>query len=126
MWMGVVSTLGFIAFAVLLLVPHQGMAQNANGLGINITDICDLRSDGSTKLSDKCYGFIGAIAEIAKTHQLEHDNLFGGICIPDGVNVEQIYEAIRPKLAAGLACFGTCTSSDLVIVTLAHTFPCKQ
>ena len=118
------------AIFVLLLFPHHGVAQepyDPYGLRINIGDVCDLRPNGSSKMSDKCYGFIGAVAEIVKTNQLYRDNRIpGSTCIPDGLNIEELYEAIRPALIAGRACFGTCTSTDLVMSTLAHTFPCKH
>jgi hypothetical protein len=80
-------------FALLSLVSNRAMAQaggDVYGLGFNIEEMCDLRPDGDRRMSDKCYGFIGAVAEIMKAQQgvPEERRFYRLACIPDGLKVE--------------------------------------
>jgi len=91
------------------------------GIGINIDQICDLHA-GAT-ISDKCYGFIGAIVEIVITDGLlglPHRAL---TCIPKGQTIPEIFEKIRPFLKVRV-CSGFCTQTGYVISSLHQAYPC--
>jgi hypothetical protein len=118
-------------FALLSLVSNRAIAQDAvdeYGLGFNVNEMCDLRPNGDSRMSDKCYGFIGAVAEIMKGSQglPKERAFFRPACIPDGLKVEDIYKAIRPTLMDVGPCFGVCTSTGFVMGALARVYPCKS
>jgi hypothetical protein len=118
-------------FALLSLVSSRAIAQDAfdmHGLGFSFKEMCDLRPNGDSRMSDKCYGFISAVAEIMKANQetSEERSFSRPACIPDGLKVEDIYRAIRPALMDVGPCLGTCTSTSYVISALIRVYPCKQ
>ena len=117
-------------FALLSLFPSRGIAQapfDPYGLGINFEEMCDLRPNGDSRMSDKCYGFISAVAEIMKANQetSEERSFSRPACIPDGLKVEDIYRAIRPALMDVGPCLGLCTSTGYVMLALVKVYPCK-
>ena len=89
--------------------------------------MCDLRPNGDSRMSDKCYGFISAVAEIMKADEgtPEERRFFRPACIPDGLKVEDIYKAIRPTLMDVGPCLGICTSTGYVMLALVKVYPCK-
>ena len=91
------------------------------GIGINFDEICDLHA-GAT-ISDKCYGFIGAIVEIVITDRLSGLPNRAQTCIPKGQNIPQIFEKIRPFLRVRV-CAGFCTQTGYVISSLHEAYPC--
>jgi len=129
-----VSKLGLLfaaGFAMLSLVSDRAIAQAPSdpyGLGINFEEMCDLRPNGDSRMSDKCYGFISAVAEIMKAEQgmPEERRSSRPACIPDGLKVEDIYKAIRPTLIDVGPCLGLCTSTGYVMLALVRVYPCKQ
>jgi hypothetical protein len=120
---------GFAAIAAVsaLLVAHPVAAQDRpTDRGLNLFDMC---FKGSARMSDKCYGFIGAIVEIVETEQLvSTDRRFSPpICIPPGLKVADIWEAIGQPLSDRVfSCAGVCTATSYVISTLAAVYPCKE
>jgi len=117
-------------FALLSLVCNRAIAQDAvdeYGLGFNVKEMCDLRPNGNSRMSDKCYGFISAVAEIMKAQQLvpEERRFYRSACIPDGLKVQDIYKAIRPTLMDVGPCLGVCTSTSYVMSALVRVYPCK-
>jgi len=91
------------------------------GIGINFDEICDLHA-GAT-ISDKCYGFIGAIVEIVITDRLSGLSHRAQTCIPKGQTIPQIFEKIRPLLRVRV-CSGFCTQTGYVISSLHEAYPC--
>ena len=120
-----VLTAGIIA---LSLVSSPATAQDPYNLGISVTKMCDLRPDGDSRMSDKCYGFISAVVEIMEVNQgMPKERMFSRpACIPDGLKVEDIYKAIRPALMDVGPCLGLCTSTSYVISALIRVYPCRQ
>jgi hypothetical protein len=117
-------------FALLSLVSNRAIAQapfDPYGLGINFEEMCDLRPNGDSRMSDKCYGFISAVVEVMKVDQgtPEERRFFRPACIPDGLKVEDIYKAIRPSLMDVGPCLGLCTSTGYVMLALVKVYPCK-
>lgn len=125
-----------LAFPCLLLVvlldplhvsaaPTQSVSAAADldtfGIGINFDEICDLHA-GAT-ISDKCYGFIGGIAEIVITDRLSGLPHRAQTCIPRGQTVPQIFEKIRPLLRVRV-CAGFCTQTGYVISSLHQAYSC--
>ena len=126
-----IESLSAAGFALSLLVSNRAMAQDAvdvYGLGFTVEEMCDLRPNGDSRMTDKCYGFISAVAEIAKVSQRlpKERTLFRPACIPDGLKVQDIYKAIRPTLMDVGPCFGECTSTGFVVSALARVYPCKS
>ena len=97
------------------------------GLGFNFKEMCDLRPNGDSRMSDECYGFVSAVAEIMKAEQgMPEERMFSRpACIPDGLKVEDIYKAIRPSLMDVGPCLGLCTSTGYVMLALVKVYPCK-
>jgi hypothetical protein len=101
-------------------------AQDPTDLGLSLQDIC---FRGATPMSDKCYGFIGAIAEIVELDQLDptQERSFPPTCIPRGLKVEDIYEAIQEPLSKRtFSCSGICTATSSVFSAMAAVYPCKE
>ena len=118
----VVLGLAFAASAAFLSSPTT--AQEPTGLGLSLQDIC---FRGATPMSDKCYGFIGAIAEIVELDQLfpRQERSFPPTCIPRGLKVEDIYEAIKEPLSKRtFSCSGICTATSSVFSAMAAVYPC--
>jgi len=114
----------FVALAAFLSNPTT--AQDITGLGLSLHDIC---FRDATPMSDKCYGFIGAIVEIVELDQLDptQERSFPPTCIPRGLKVEDIYEAIREPLSKRtFSCAGICTATSSVFSALAAVYPCKD
>jgi hypothetical protein len=66
------ATRGIAAIAAVsaVLAAHSARAEDSfdpTGRSLDLFDIC---FQGSARMSDKCYGFIGAIVEIVETEQL--------------------------------------------------------
>jgi hypothetical protein len=102
--------------------PVPGAADlDTFGIGINFDEICDLHA-GAT-ISDKCYGFIGAIAEIVITDRLSGLPHRAQTCIPRGQTIPQIFEKIRPFLRVRV-CAGFCTQTGYVISSLHQAYRC--
>lgn len=118
-----------IAAVSALLVAHPVAAQEPFGptaRGLNLLDMC---FKGSARMSGKCYGFIGAIVEIVETEQLvsTHRRFSPPICIPPGLKIADIWEAIGQPLSDRVfSCAGVCTATPYVIATLAAVYPCKE
>lgn len=95
------------------------------GIGINFDEICDLHS--GAPIADKCYGFIGAVVEIAKTQSAMEPPFRSGpkTCIPKGPTIAEIFEKIRPSLRVRV-CAGFCTQTGYVISALHEAYPCKN
>lgn len=95
------------------------------GIGIDLDEICDLHS--GAPISDKCYGFVGAIVEIVKIDSIQPPQFRRGpkACIPKGANITQIFEKIRPLLRTRV-CAGFCTQTSYVISSLHEAYTCKD
>jgi len=118
-----------IAAVSALLMAHPVAAQDPFGPTFRGLDLFDICFKGSARMSDKCYGFIGAIVEIVETEQLvSGDRRFSQpICIPPGLKVEDIWDAIGQPLSDRVfSCAGICTATSYVISTLAAVYPCKE
>jgi len=96
------------------------------GIGLDFTSFCGLRLEGA--LSEPCRTFVGSVIEITEANNLSapeyRDRVFPATCIPRGLKIEDIIEAIRPKLPT--MCLGLCTATWYVMSGLAATFPCKS
>ena len=118
-----------LGLAVLSLIFKPATAQDPYSLGISVVRMCDLRPNGDSRMSDKCYGFVAAVAEIMKADQGTPPERmsFRPACIPDGLKVEDIYKAIRPSLMelTDAPCLGLCTSTSYVMLALVRVYPCK-
>jgi hypothetical protein len=95
------------------------------GIGIDFTEICDLHA--GAPISDKCYGYLGAVIEIVKTDSVMPSRFRTRLktCIPRGQNIAQIFEKIRPSLRVRV-CGGFCTSTGYVMESLYEAYPCKD
>lgn len=119
------SSFGLL-LAVLLLPNSVEAFDDVFALGFSLSEACDLEDD--SPISDKCYGLVGAVAEIVIVNQtMQEDRRIGPrTCIPRGVKVPEIVAAIRPKLRSYYFCGGLCTSTGWVISALADAYPCKK
>ena len=113
--------------AMVVALPVSAEAfDDVFGLGISLSDACDL--EDNAPISDRCYGFVGAVAEIVIVNQtMQEDRRVGPrTCIPRGVKVPEIVAAIRPKLRSYYFCGGFCTSTGWVRSALAEAYPCNE
>jgi hypothetical protein len=117
--------------AVLSVILSASAAEkdpgwDAFGIGLDFTTFCDLKP--GAPLSEPCRTFVGAVIEIVEANNLIspefRDRVFPATCIPRGSKIEDIVEAIRPKLQV-LICAGFCTSTSFVMSALATTYPCR-
>lgn len=104
-------------------------AKDVFGLGLDLPAICDMAP--GAPVSDRCYGFLGAIIEMALSSQGlreqgfdEASFLFVRTCIPPDLKLEQIIEAIRSHMAP--ACTGLCTETGYVLSALELAYPCPE
>jgi hypothetical protein len=125
------------AFAALILslIASQSAVAEAQkeskfdpdvfGIGINFDEICDLHSGAS--ISDKCYGFVGAVIEIVKVDSFQAPQFRKGpkTCIPSGADIKQIFERIRPLLRERM-CAGFCTQTGYIMSSLREAYPCND
>ncbi|HTO85170.1 MAG TPA: hypothetical protein VMQ73_23325 [Methylomirabilota bacterium] len=113
------------AFVAMLLPSSAKAGDDIFGLGFELFEVCDVRAHAP--ISDKCYGLVGAVAEIVMINQAmpEAQRIGPATCIPHGTKVPDIIEAIRPKLRSVFMCGGLCTNTSWVISALAAVYPCK-
>lgn len=96
------------------------------GPDLDIRTFCDFHDHAPT--SESCRTFIGAIVEIEKSYvALDPQTLsrLNPACIPPGLTIPQIFEAIGPELRKRVGvCNGKCSSASYVKTSLNAVFPC--
>jgi hypothetical protein len=108
--------------------------QDLFGLGLNFREICDLTP--GAPVSDRCYGFMGAVIEMALSSQGlreqgfdETSFLFVRTCVPPGVMLEEIIEVIRVQIDTHpmlSQCTALCSETGYVLSALESAYPCPE
>ena len=90
--------------------------------GLPIGEFCDFR-DGAA-LSQKCRGFIAGVADLVSSDNVAASGrrAHPATCVPYGLDVEEVYDKLRPHMQA-LNCAGKCTATSDVLGALAKAYP---
>jgi hypothetical protein len=106
--------------------PAARIPNDPFGLDLDIGTFCDFRDHAP--MSEACRTFIGAVVEIEKNYVAldpQTRSRLNPACIPPGLKIPQIFEAIRPELRKRVGiCAGHCTSTGYVMTSLNAVFPC--
>jgi hypothetical protein len=123
------SALWLAAFQPGSVRADEPQPKDVFGLGLDLSAMCDLTP--GAPVSDRCYGFLGAIVEMALSSEGlreqgfdETSFLFVRTCIPADLKLDEIIEAIRSHFVA--TCTGLCTETGYVLSALESAYPCLE